>query len=232
MNKMTAYLFSVLPRFRLALGLAAAALLTACASPIVTQVSNFNQWPTDTAGATYTFIKPATNPSQPPKDLELATYEGYAQQELDKLGMRRAPAGQPARLLVELGWVTQPQERTYIEPVYDDRLVFYPPYRNAAGQVFPGYWAPSRFGPRYLGDRVIPYTVQFNQINVRVLDHKDSPANQPRTVFQSHAVYEGRAALPTVAPYLVRAVFEGFPGQNGQVRRVNFDRETGAVIRK
>ena len=39
-------------------------------------------------------------------------------------------------------------------------------------------------------------------------------------------------ALPTMAPYLVRAVFDGFPGQNGQVRRVNFDRETGAVIRK
>ncbi|MDP3311278.1 MAG: DUF4136 domain-containing protein [Polaromonas sp.] len=220
------------PRLRVALAALAASLLTACASPIVTQVSNFNQWPSDAAGSSFSFIPPPSSPSQPPPELELATYQGYAQRELEKLGLRKAAPGQPARLLVELGWVSQPQERTYRQPVYDERLVFYPPYRNAAGQVFPGYWAPSRFGPTYLGDRIVPYTVQFNQINLRMLDTRGSPAGQPRAVFESHAVYEGQAALPTVAPYLVRAVFDGFPGQNGQVRRVNFDRETGAVIRK
>jgi hypothetical protein len=221
-----------LSRFRLALAALAASLLTACASPIVTQVSNFNQWPSDATGSSFTFIKPPSGTSQPPPELELATYQGYAQQELEKLGLRKAAPGQPARLLVELGWVTQPQERTYRQPIYDDRLVFYPPYRNAAGQVFPGYWAPSRFGPTYLGDRIVPYTVQFNQINLRILDTRGSPAGQPRAVFESHAVHEGQAALPTMAPYLVRAVFDGFPGQNGQVRRINFDRETGAVIKK
>ena len=30
----------------------------------------------------------------------------------------------------------------------------------------------------------------------------------------------------------VRAALDGFPGQNGQVRQVRFDRETGALIRK
>ena len=219
-------------RFRVYLGLMATALLTACASPIVTQVSNFNQWPSDTAGSSFTFIKPPSSPGQPPPELELATYQGYAQQELEKLGMRKAAPGQPARLLVELGWISQPQQRTYLQPVYEDRLVFYPPYRNAAGQIFPGYWAPSRFGPAYVGDRVVAYTVQFNQINLRLLDHQGSPPGQPRAVFESHAVYEGSAALPTMAPYLVRAVFDGFPGQNGQIRRVNFDPKTGAVIRK
>lgn len=223
---------STLPRLRLALATLAASLLTACASPIVTQVSNFNQWPSDATGSSFAFIMPPSSPSQPPPELELATYQAYAQQELEKLGLRKAAPGQSARLLVELGWIAQPQERTYRQPVYDDRLVFYPPYRNAAGQVFPGYWAPSRFGPTYLGDRLVPYTVQFNQIDLRILDTRGSPAGQPRAVFESHAVYEGQAALPTIAPYLVRAVFEGFPGQNGQVRRVNFDRETGAVIRK
>lgn len=221
-----------LPRLRLALAVLAASLLTACASPIVTQVSNFNQWPSDATGSSFSFIPPPSSPAQPPPELELATYQGYARQELEKLGLRQAAPGQPARLLVELGWVTQPQERTYRQPIYDDRLVFYPPYRNAAGQVFPGYWAPSRFGPTYLGDRIVPYTVQFNQINLRILDTRGSPAGQPRAVFESHAVHEGQAALPTMAPYLVRAVFDGFPGQNGQVRRVNFDRETGAVIKK
>ncbi|MDP2035172.1 MAG: DUF4136 domain-containing protein [Polaromonas sp.] len=223
---------TLIPRLRLALAVLAASLLTACASPIVTQVSNFNQWPSDATGSSFSFILPPSSPSQPPPELELATYQAYARQELEKLGLRQAAPGQPARLQVELGWVSQPQERTYRQPVYDDRLVFYPPYRNAAGQVFPGYWAPSRFGPTYLGDRIVPYTVQFNQINLRILDTRGSPAGQPRAVFESHAVYEGQAALPTMAPYLVRAVFDGFPGQNGQVRRVDFDRETGAVIKK
>ncbi|MDP2816878.1 MAG: DUF4136 domain-containing protein [Polaromonas sp.] len=223
---------TTLPRLRVWLAVLVATLLTACASPIVTQVSNFNQWPSDATGSSFTFIKPPSSPSQPPPELELATYQAYAQQELEKLGLRRAPTGQAARLLVELGWITQPQDRTYRQPIYDDRLVFYPPYRNAAGQVFPGYWAPSRFGPAYLGDRLVAYTVQFNQINLRILDKQGSPPGQPRAVFESHAVYEGQATLPTMAAYLVRAVFDGFPGQNGQVRRVNFDRETGAVIRK
>ncbi|WP_229676398.1 DUF4136 domain-containing protein [Polaromonas eurypsychrophila] len=207
-------------------------MLTACASPIVTQVSNFNQWPSDATGSNFTFIKPRSSASQPPPELELATYQAYAEQELKKLGLQRAPPGQAARLLVELGWISQPQDRTYRQPIYDDRLVFYPPYRNAAGQVFPGYWAPSRFGPAYLGDRLVAYTVQFNQINLRILDNQGSPPGQPRAVFESHAVYEGQATLPTMAPYLVRAVFDSFPGQNGQVRHVKFDRETGAVIRK
>ncbi|MES2686266.1 MAG: DUF4136 domain-containing protein [Pseudomonadota bacterium] len=225
-------MMTLFPRLRLALAALAASLLIACASPIVTQVSNFNQWPSDATGSSFTFIKPPSSASQPPPELELATYQGYAQQELEKLGLRKAPPGQAPRLLVELGWVTQPQERTYRQPIYDDRLVFYPPYRNAAGQLFPGYWAPSRFGPAYLGDRLVAYTVQFNQINLRILDNQGSPAGQPRVVFESHAVHEGQAALPTMAPYLVRAVFDSFPGQNGQVRRVNFDRETGAVIKK
>lgn len=225
-------MMNTLPRLRVWLLVLVASLLTACASPIVTQVSNFNQWPSDATGSSFAFIKPPSSPSQPPPELELATYQAYAQQELEKLGLRRAPTGQTPRLLIELGWVAQPQERTYRQPIYDDRLVFYRPYRNASGQLFPGYWAPSRFGPTYLGDRIVPYTVQFNQINLRILDQQGSPPGKPRAVFESHAVYEGQATLPTIAPYLVRAVFEGFPGQNGQVRRVNFDRETGAVIRK
>ena len=37
--------------------------------------------------------------------------------------------------------------------------------------------------------------------------------------------------LPQIVPYLVRAVFEDFPGQNGRVRVVKFDAKTGALIR-
>lgn len=142
------------PRLRLILLWLATALLSACASPIVTQVSRFNQWPADTAGSSFAFIQPPASPAQPVQELEQATYEAYAQQELEKLGLRRATSAQTARLLVELNWISQPQQRSYVEPVYQDRLVFHPPYVNKTGRLFPGYWAPSHFGPTYVGDRV------------------------------------------------------------------------------
>ena len=77
--------------------------------------------------------------------------------------------------------------------------------------------------------------MQISNLQVRVLDSEGSLPNKSRAVFESRAVYEGQGSrenLPVVVPYLVRAVFDNFPGQNGQVRLVKFDRETGAVIKK
>ncbi|WP_077595514.1 DUF4136 domain-containing protein [Polaromonas sp. A23] len=217
---------------RVFLALLAAALLSACATPLVTQVTNFNQWPPDAEGSTFSFIKPPARAGAVPGELEQATYEKYAQAELEKYGLKQAAAGQRARLLVELITVSQLQQRTYVQPVYEENMVFYPPRRNAAGHYFPGYWAPSRFGPTYVGDRVVPYNVQFSELTLRLLDTRSGPPGQPRPVFETRAVYEGGATLPAIAPYLVRAVMDGFPGQSGLVRKVEFDRKTGAVIKK
>jgi len=221
----------LLARARVLLVLLSAALLSACATPLVTQVTNFNQWPPEAAGSSFSFIKPPASPGAI-GELEQATYERYAQLELEKQGLRLAATGQRARLLAELSTVSQTQQRSYLEPVYYDPLFFHPPHRNAAGQYFPGFWGPGRFGPTYVGDRLVPYTVQFSQLTLRLLDTRNGPPGQPRAVFEARAVYEGGAALPTVAPYLVRAALDGFPGQNGQVRKVRFDRETGALIKK
>jgi len=223
---------SLLARARIFPVLLSALLLSACASPLVTQVTNFNQWPADAAGSSFSFIKPPARVGVATGELEQATYERHAQAELEKQGLRQAAAGERARLLVELSTVSQLQQRSYVQPVYEENLVFYPPRRNAAGQYFPGFWAPSRFGPTYVGDRIVPYTVQSSELTLRLLDTRSGPPGQPRPVFDARAVYEGGASLPVIAPYLVRAVMDGFPGQNGQVRKVEFDRETGAVIRK
>ena len=85
-----------------------------------------------------------------------------------------------------------------------------------------------------MGDRVVNTTVQIATLQVRILERQGAPAAQPRTVFESRAVYEGRGNsdnLPVLVPYLARAVFDNFPGQNGQVRLVRFDPETGAMIK-
>ena len=71
---------------RLALALLLAMLLTACASPLTTRVTSFNQWPADAAGSTFSYITPVDITRQ----LEQATYENYVQAELEKRGLKRA----------------------------------------------------------------------------------------------------------------------------------------------
>ena len=206
-----------------------AALLTACASPIVTRVTSFNQWPSDLAGSTFGYITPV----DATRALEQATYEGYVQAELEKIGLKRAATGQAARIQVDVAATSQGEEKTYLQPVYQDNYVFLPPFRDSAGRVFPGTWVPDPFGPRYVGDRALRMMFYTHGLRVRLLDTQGSPPGKARTLFESRAVYEGNNPdLPVLFPYLVRAVFDEFPGQNAQVRTVKFDRKTGALIKK
>jgi Domain of unknown function (DUF4136) len=210
-----------------------AVLLSACASSITARVTSFNQWPADMAGSTFSFIT-LVNPT---RELEQATYENHVQAELEKRGLKRAPAGQAGRVQVDVATTQRSEEKTYMQPVYQDNYVFFPPYRDAAGHIFPGVWAPDPFGPRYVGDRPVNRTLQISSLQLRLLDTRVAgPGNQPgkpRTVFESRAIYEGdNGDLPAVVPFLVRAVFDEFPGQNGRTRTVRFDSQTGALIKK
>jgi hypothetical protein len=215
------------------LGLAAAllGLLAACASPITTRVTSFNQWPANAAGSTFSYVSRTDNT----RELEQATYESYVQAELEKLGLVRAPTGQVGRMQVDVNTSNRSEQKTYLQPIYQDNYVYLPGYRDAAGRIFPGVWTLDPFGPRYVGDRQINTTLQTSTLQLRLLDSQGSPPGKPRTVFESRAIFEGEGRsdnLPQVVPYLVRAVFDDFPGQNGRLRVVRFDRETGAVIKE
>ena len=118
------------------------ALLTACASPITTKVTSFNQWPSDIAGSTFSYITPADKAN----DLEQEAYEGYVQIELEKLGLKRALPGQVGRIQVDLVTGNGTRKRQYQEAIYKNYYVYQPPFRDAAGNVYPGFWTPDRFG--------------------------------------------------------------------------------------
>ena len=196
------------------------ALLTACASPIVAKVTSFNQWPGDVAGNTFSYVRPSDGIN----DLEQQAYEGYVQAELEKLGMKRAPMGQIGRMQVDIVTGTGTRVRQYHEPMYQDYYVFQPPYRNVAGQIFPGFWAPDRFGPRYIGDRKVSRILQVSNLRIKLLDSQNNAPGHSKAVFESRAVYEGdNEDLADLVPYLVRAIFDRFPGQNGQVHIVKFE---------
>lgn len=212
---------------RLALAGLMLALLSACAVPITAKVTSFNAWPADAAGSTFSFS--AGDPAR--SELERATYENYVGIELQRRGLVLAPPGQAGRFIVDVTTVGATREKKYLEPVYQNQLIFVPPYRYGTGDVFPGYWAPDQFGSRYIGDREVTRTVQVSRLKVKLTDSKSGTAN-PRAVFESTAVYEGDIEdLPDTVPYLVAAVFDGFPGQNGRVRVVKFDAQTGTIRR-
>ena len=218
--------------YRCAVMAAILAFLTACASPITAKVTSFNQWPADTAGASFSFIRPADALN----DLEQQAYEHHVQVELEKLGLKRAAPGQVGRLQVDVVTGNGTRNKQFREAIYRDNYMFHPPYRDAAGNVFPGFWAPDRFGSRYVGDRTVTRTVQFSNLQLRLLDSQSSASGvapgRPHAVFESRAVYEGdNEDLATLMPYLVRAVFDGFPGQNGGVRSIAFDSKTGSMLK-
>ena len=210
-----------------ALVLVVLAFLTACASPITAKVTSFNQWPADTLGASFSFIRPVDALN----DLEQQAYEGKVQAELEKIGLKRAAPGQIGRIQVDVVTGNGTRNKQFREAIYRDNYIYHPPYRDAVGNVFGGFWAPDQFGSRYVGDRTVTRTVQVSNLRLRLLDAQGNAPGKPRAVFESRAIYEGdNEDLATLVPYLVRAVFDGFPGQNGRVRSVAFDSKTGAII--
>jgi hypothetical protein len=52
-------------------------------------------------------------------------------------------------------------------------------------------------------------------------------------VFEASATSSGtNATLSVTMPYLIRSVFDGFPGTNGQSREVEFDVDKGSVTNR
>lgn len=219
---------------------AAVALMSGCALPISAKVTNFNDWPADAAGSTFSFGSADPKPS----DLEQATYENYVGVELQRRGLKLAPPGQTGRFIVDVTTTGTTREKKFLQPVYNNQLIYVQPYRSggygygvpygfnpAYGTVQGGYYVPDQFGSRYIGDQEVTRTVQVSRLKVRLLDSR-STTPKPRAVFESTAVYEGEIEdLPDTVPYLVTAVFDAFPGQNGRVRVVKFDTSSGAIKR-
>ncbi len=207
--------------------LALALLLPGCASVISAQVSSFQQWPADAAGSRFTLLAPADVGGS----LEQASYAAQVAAALEQQGFRQAAPGQPARLLVDVSASQGSENRTSLRPVYQDRYQFHPPYRDGAGRLYPGFWGPDPLGPRYVGDQQVVQTVKLSHLRLRLLDTQPDP-KAPRIVYEAQAVQEGDAPLPAVVPWLVRAIFDDFPGGNGSVRVVRFKPDTGEVLRR
>jgi len=187
-------------------------LLGGCATTVRSDVTTFQQWPAQMQDKSYVF----TAPSPQEDTLELRAYQNLVREELAKLGFNEAP-GAPA-LHVSMRFMTTDIPVQVVEPnfyPYGGRFGFYGPRR------FGGYYGNPYFGSPFFGGYGMPaydvYEEHRYQRQLQILIA--TKAGQP--LFDVTVRNTSRASsTPAMMPALVQSAFEGFPGPNGAVRRI------------
>ncbi|AHG64397.1 DUF4136 domain-containing protein [Advenella mimigardefordensis] len=197
--------------------------LAACSttSEFTTQVTSFQQWPAGVTGQHYRFI------DSQPQNLEQAAYTGYIRNHMFRTGLTEAMGRQPARF--EVGYTTRTDVRQQMVQRETGDYDVYPTLGLGMGFPYGYYGNPfySSIGfamaPRY---QLVPVPYHRYSLTVYIRDRQQA-GNE---VFRASAVADSREReLPEVMPYLAASVFDQFPGQNGQVRTVEFERNKTGV---
>ena len=194
----------------LSVALAGAAVLSGCATPTVAaRVTSFQQWPADATGQTYRFA--TVDPVQS-NNLEYQSYRDTVRAGIGATGLVESQGNSPARFTVSFEYgVAQTQvmvRRAYDPYFYGGYGGFYGPRWGGGGF---GYW-----GPEWVD---VPMVAYRNHLSLRILDNTRNGAE----VYRSSAyINTERDNLVRTMPYLVRAIFDNFPGNNGAERQVAF----------
>jgi len=206
------------PSLRTFLMVASLLLLTACSTTqrFTTQTTSFQQWPANAQGQLYRFD---VNSGQ---NLEKTSYVNLLRNQMWKTGLVEAVGRQQARFTVSFDYGVQSRQQMVREndPFYDP--FFYPTFNFGWGW---GYHHPFYSGigfamaPQY---RYVQTSYNRYQLHVSIRDLNNSSAE----VYQATVLADSnKVSLTQVMPFLTASVFDGFPGQNGQVRTINFDIE-------
>jgi hypothetical protein len=197
---------------RLVLAAACALLIAGCAlGPrfVQTQVTNYNEWSTLPADKSYTFARTLEYQSS----LELKSYEDIVRDELAQKGFRYVPDTAQANLIVTL----RPS-------VTDTRVRLRDPW-----PIDPFWSGYGFYGRRGFG-WYDPYWSAFGDFNSYTVDiaHRRLEMDIDSKAVTGKRYYEGRVetsseaeSFKAIVPYMVRALFSDFPGNNGQTRRVD-----------
>ena len=194
--------------------LAAALLATGgCASTLSARVTTYQEWPVGTQGEYYRIV-PA--PAQV-GNLQFGAFSDMLRAAIGPVGLREAPPDAPARFNVQFEYgtsVTQGWVQRYNDPYW---------YDGWMGPAFGGYyggWRGWGGGVFYTPSVVnVPVEVYRNTLTVTLADQM----NAGKEVYRATAVHASEANnIDAVMPYLMQAIFDGFPGNNGQVKEVKY----------
>lgn len=194
---------------RWVLGLLLALSLGGCASVFSAQVTRYEQWPSGTEGAQY-WIQPDASQRN---NLQFETYADSLRAAMGSTGLVEAASETQARFIVHMEYAS-PRDRVW-EPRFVDPYFyggFYGPY--------PGFYRPWGFYGPAVQD--VPSDVYRLTLSVRL----DDQSQGGREVYRATSVAISRQAqLGKAMPYLARALFDGFPGRNGQTIQVRYPRQ-------
>lgn len=195
------------------MSLALAVLTTACAAPSWSaKLTRYQQWPTATSGDTY-YIKSSPDKSN---SLQYQSFADSVRASIGVTGLVQAPDLKAARFVVQMDY-GNPQEQSWVPQFADS---FYGPSAWGIGR---GYYAPNDgwgggffYSPNVVN---VPVTVYKNYLNVIITDNQNSGAEVYRATAVSYSYSDN---LDQQMPFLSQAIFDGFPGNNGQVIDIRY----------
>ncbi len=195
---------------------AAALAMTGCATGprlVSTQVTTFNQWSALPAEKTFAFARTLEYQDS----LEMKSYEDIVRDELAIQGFRLAADPARAELLVTLRPSLVTTQLRVRDPWYGGdpfwRGGFYGGWYGRRGG-YGGWYDP------FWNDWYSSYTVDVYRRRLEV--DIDARAVAGKRYYEGRVESTGETgSLPAVMPYLIRALFSDFPGNNGQTKRVD-----------
>lgn len=187
-----------------------AALLSGCATPTVAaRVTSFQKWPQGVEGQRYAF---APVDATQENNLEYQSYRDMVRSGIGATGLVEADPGQPARFTVTFRYGSA-QTQVMVRRPYDPYF-----YGGYGGFYGPRWWGHGigYWGPDWID---VPEVAYRNHLSLEIHDTAQGGAE----VYRSSAyIVSDRDDLVRTMPYLVRAIFDNFPGNNGAERRVEY----------
>jgi len=190
-------------------------LVAGCASTLSARVTSYEKWPANVQGQSYRIVPSKTQAN----NLEFDSVADMVRAAIGPVGLVEARSGQTARFDVSISY-ENPISQVWVQRSYDPYMDGWG-FGPAFGGYYGGYggWGGGMFySPPYQN---VPVEVYKNTLTVIINDTQNNGAE----VYRSSAVNVSTSDnLAQAMPYLAQAVFDGFPGNNGQVREVNYKR--------
>lgn len=185
-----------------------ASMLSGCVTPTVqARVTSFQQWPGDVVGATYRFVD--ATPGQA-NNLEYQAYQDAMRASMGPTGLVEAQNDKAARFNVAFKYGTE-QTQVMVSQPYDPYF-----YGGFGGFYGPPWGVGGYWGPNWVD---VPTVAYRNRLMVEIFDNARNGAEVYRA---SAYIVSSRDDLIRTMPYLTRAIFDNFPGNNGSEREVAF----------
>src|SRR5690606_15925583 len=186
-------------------------LMSGCASTLSARVTTYQQWPVGVQGEYYRIVAVGNQVG----NLQFDAYADMLRAAIGATGLREAGAGAEPRFEVRIEY-DNPVHQTWVQR-YDDPF-YYPGWSPFGGYY--GHWGGWGGGIFYTPSVVnVPVEVYRNTLTVSIVDR----AAQGKEVYRSTAVHTSQDDnLNAVMPYLMQAIFDDFPGNNGQTRVVKY----------